>query len=152
MPASKKVRTILAAVVERLATAVRADPRRTAEIERRAGFGQRYLAQLMRGQIALKVEHVYAILEALGLDPMEFWAGVHGVRPQQPQPFAVLIPQAQVPVSQEGEDRRLQGMESRLSRQIHEEIRAALGVKSAKKPRRRRTPAKKGDTKKDDNG
>jgi hypothetical protein len=115
-----------------------------AEIEARAGFGQRYLGQLLRGQITLKLEHVYALLAALGIEPMEFWSAVHGVSPQAQQPFAILIPQAQLTAARKGDDRQDEPLDSRIARQVRDEVRAALAAQAAKKPRKRRPAAKKG--------
>ena len=40
------------------------------QLERMLGQGQGYIASLLKGRITLKVEHVYDIGEALGLEPL----------------------------------------------------------------------------------
>lgn len=43
-------------------------------VERRLGWGEGYVSQLLRGNQDLKVKHVYAILRVIGVSPAEFFA------------------------------------------------------------------------------
>lgn len=56
------------------------------EIERELGFGQSYLNSLLRGRIELKVWHVFALAEFLGLDPLVLFA--RAARPGPPDTAA----------------------------------------------------------------
>lgn len=64
--------------VKRLADFVRLKIRSTGHfqnaVERRLGWGEGYLSQLLRGNQDLKVKHVYAILRAIGVPPAEFFS------------------------------------------------------------------------------
>lgn len=48
------------------------------QVEQRAGMGREYLRQVLRGTLKLRVEHVAAVLEALGIPPIEFYVEVYG--------------------------------------------------------------------------
>lgn len=54
-------------------------PRR--EIEARSGFTRGYLAQLLCGNIDLKLSHLARILAALGKTPARFFGGLYPVPP-----------------------------------------------------------------------
>jgi len=54
-------------------------PRR--EIETRSGFTRGYLAQLLCGNIDLKLSHLAQILAALGKTPARFFGGLYPVHP-----------------------------------------------------------------------
>lgn len=43
------------------------------EIERKLGWSQGYLGSLLRGRIALKVWHVFALSRELGIEPLSFF-------------------------------------------------------------------------------
>jgi transcriptional regulator with XRE-family HTH domain len=48
------------------------------EVEERLGLGKDYLRHVLSGRVDLKLKHVLAILEVLGLDPGPFFADVYG--------------------------------------------------------------------------
>jgi transcriptional regulator with XRE-family HTH domain len=77
--------------VKRLADFVRLKIRSTGHfqnaVERRLGWGEGYLSQLLRGNQDLKVKHVYAILRVIGVPPSEFFsqlAALEAYSPSQP--------------------------------------------------------------------
>lgn len=51
-------------------------------VERELGWGTGYISQILRdGPPALKVDHVLAILKAIGVPTAEFFADLYGLRP-----------------------------------------------------------------------
>jgi transcriptional regulator with XRE-family HTH domain len=48
------------------------------EVEERAGMTRDYLRQVLRGSMKLRMEHVVAILEVIGVPPIEFFVEVYG--------------------------------------------------------------------------
>ena len=48
-----------------------------ASIEKALGREKGYYGHLLAGRIVLSVEHVYAILKALGVDPVAFFLALH---------------------------------------------------------------------------
>lgn len=82
----------VAADVKRLADFVRLKIRSTGHfqnaVERRLGWGEGYLSQLLRGNQDLKVKHVYAILRAIGVPAAEFFsqlAALESYAPPRPE-------------------------------------------------------------------
>jgi transcriptional regulator with XRE-family HTH domain len=53
------------------------------ELERRMGLGQGYLGSLFKGRIQLRVSHVYAISNALGIEPLELF--IRASPPKDPE-------------------------------------------------------------------
>src|SRR5215208_3903616 len=51
-------------------------------VESELGMGVGYLGQLLRGNLDLKVKHVLAVLEVIGVEPAEFFASLYA--PQTP--------------------------------------------------------------------
>jgi transcriptional regulator with XRE-family HTH domain len=43
-------------------------------VERQLGMGEGYLGQLLRGNLDLKVKHVMAVLQVIGMEPEEFFS------------------------------------------------------------------------------
>ena len=68
--------------VQRVSDALREAIRRRKtsqrQIERVLGQGKGYLSQLLGGNVDLKLKHVFAILEVLGLAADEFFFGIYG--------------------------------------------------------------------------
>lgn len=48
-------------------------------LERRAALAPGYLAQILGGNIELKMRHVFSILDALGVQPAQFFRSLHAV-------------------------------------------------------------------------
>ena len=75
-----------AAEVQRLLTALeqlRAAGRFTkANVDKALGREKGYYGHLLAGRIVLTIEHVYAILKALGVDPGAFFGALHPSRSQ----------------------------------------------------------------------
>lgn len=73
------------AEIERILTVLRTSMRilgvTNREIEKRLGVSVGYLSRLFHGSVELKVEHVLAITQAIGLHPAEFF---HLLYPQPP--------------------------------------------------------------------
>jgi transcriptional regulator with XRE-family HTH domain len=44
------------------------------DVERRLGWGEGYVSQILRGRVGFKFQHCFAILAALGIEPREFFA------------------------------------------------------------------------------
>lgn len=53
------------------------------EVERRLHWGKGYISQLLRGSFDLKVKHVYAILEVIGLSPEAFFGELYRLVPAE---------------------------------------------------------------------
>jgi lambda repressor-like predicted transcriptional regulator len=70
--AVEAVRQSLAAAVERSGLSRR-------EIDRRAGWTENYLSQVLRDAADLKVAHVVAVLRAIGVSPAEFFVKIYMV-------------------------------------------------------------------------
>lgn len=51
------------------------------EVDRRLGWAQNATSLLLRGQPRARLDHVYSILQVLGLSPGEFWNSIYGVGP-----------------------------------------------------------------------
>ncbi len=51
------------------------------DVEDRLEMGRDYLSQLFRGSVDLKLKHVMAILDAIGVAPEEFFAAVYALAP-----------------------------------------------------------------------
>ena len=47
-------------------------------VERQLGMGVGYLGQLLRGNVDLKVKHLLGVLEAIGMEPEEFFSSLYG--------------------------------------------------------------------------
>ena len=47
-------------------------------VERRAGWADGYLSQVLNQRVKLRVEHVLAVLAALGVPPSRFFAALFG--------------------------------------------------------------------------
>jgi transcriptional regulator with XRE-family HTH domain len=56
---------------------IQASPLSQCRIEQRAGFSRGYLSQVLAGNLDLKLSHVLAVLEALGVAPGRFFAGLY---------------------------------------------------------------------------
>ncbi len=67
-----------------LRTAIRLLGLSNREIERRLGLTPSYLSRLFGGYIELKVEHVLAIVRAIGLQPSEFFELAYPRRAEPP--------------------------------------------------------------------
>jgi transcriptional regulator with XRE-family HTH domain len=52
-------------------------------VEKELGMGVGYLGQLLRGNLDLKVKHVLAVLEVIGVEPAEFFSSLYP--PQAPR-------------------------------------------------------------------
>ena len=63
-------------ILELLEAAIHKSRRSRRDIERKLGWSQGYLGSLLRGRIALKVWHVFALSRELGLEPMSFFLTV----------------------------------------------------------------------------
>jgi hypothetical protein len=60
-------------------------------VERELGWGTGYMSQILRdGPPALKVGHVLAIVQAIGVTPAEYFAGLYGLEPAPPADPAEL--------------------------------------------------------------
>jgi len=96
--------------VQRVAEALREAIRRRKvlqrQIERVLGQGKGYLSQLLGGNVDLKLKHVFAVLEVLGLAADEFFLGIYGGSYGRSDSVAVK-PQAQ---------RELEELKSRVAR------------------------------------
>ena len=60
-------------ILELLEAAILKSRRSRRDIERKLGWSQGYLSSLLRGRIALKVWHVFALSRELGLEPLSFF-------------------------------------------------------------------------------
>lgn len=69
-------------VLERLADAIRNSQRSRRDIERKLGWSHGYLGCLLKGRIALKVWHVFALARELGVEPLALL--VAAVPPRDP--------------------------------------------------------------------
>jgi len=47
------------------------------EIEERAGMSRGYLSQILGGNVELKLRHLFLVLEALAIEPREFFSQVY---------------------------------------------------------------------------
>lgn len=47
------------------------------ETERRAGMSRGYLSQILGGNVELKLQHLFRVLEALAIEPREFFSQVY---------------------------------------------------------------------------
>jgi transcriptional regulator with XRE-family HTH domain len=65
-------------VSEALREAIRRRKTSQRQIERVLGQGKGYLSQLLGGNVDLKLKHVFAVLEVLGLAADEFFLGIYG--------------------------------------------------------------------------
>lgn len=63
-------------LIELLKEAIAKSGRSMREIERALGWSQGYLGSILRGRIALKVRHVFALARELGLEPLSFFLTV----------------------------------------------------------------------------
>jgi transcriptional regulator with XRE-family HTH domain len=63
----ERMRTVLSALV-------RTSGLKPTAIERQVGVSRGYMTRLLQGRSMLRVEHVLAVLEILGVDPSEFFA------------------------------------------------------------------------------
>lgn len=55
-----------------------------AQAEERAGMPRKYLSRLMNGQVGMKLTHLYDVLEALNVEPRDFFARLGGYQPREP--------------------------------------------------------------------
>lgn len=60
-----------------LRRSIRASPLSQRRIEQHAGFSKGYLSQLLAGNLDLKLRHILGVLEALGIAPGQFFAGLY---------------------------------------------------------------------------
>lgn len=66
-----------------LEESIRTSRRSQREIERTLGLGQGYLSSLFRGRIQLRVSHVYALAQVLGLEPLSLF--LQAAPPKNPE-------------------------------------------------------------------
>src|SRR5215207_455342 len=71
------------AVADHLRLCIQARRITLRSIERQVGMPQGYLGQLLRGNLDLKLKHLLAVLDAIGMEPLEFFASMSG-RPALP--------------------------------------------------------------------
>ena len=71
------------AVADHLRLCIQARRITLRSIERQLGLPQGYLGQLLRGNLDLKLKHLLAVLDAIGMEPLEFFASMSG-RPALP--------------------------------------------------------------------
>ena len=64
------------AVLEKLRWRIQCSALTQRTLERRLGFSKGYLSQVLRGHVDLKINHLLALLEALAVDPGEFFSEV----------------------------------------------------------------------------
>jgi len=67
---------------------VEIDPR---EIEEEMGVAPRFLHRLFNNFVEFKVQHLYAVLDAIGLPAVEFFDLAYPVRSAPPSPLAVRL-------------------------------------------------------------
>ena len=80
---SASVETGNARTIEELKKLVFEESRFSArEVDRRVGWSENYLSQILRGGVELRVAHVLAILDVLGISPLDFWARVFPGQPE----------------------------------------------------------------------
>jgi hypothetical protein len=63
-------------ILKLLEAAIVKSRRSRRDIERKLGWSQGYLGSLLRGRIALKVWHVFALSRELGIEPLSFFLTV----------------------------------------------------------------------------
>lgn len=73
-------------IVDLLRTVVKMSGISVSEIERRMEQSAGYLSRLWSGAIGVKLGHVYEILEAIELDPAEFFRLAYPHDPYEPSP------------------------------------------------------------------
>lgn len=101
-------------VLRLLEAAIHKSRRSRRSIERKLGWSQGYLGSLLRGRIALKVWHVFALSRELGLEPLSLFLTVApprdpswilqqlGIEPLPPTPPAPAPPKTEtVPFDRE---------------------------------------------------
>jgi hypothetical protein len=71
----------IARVLTALRRAIRARGLNFAEMDRRLGWPQSSTSLLLRGTPRARLDHVYSILQVLGLPPGDFWSSVYGAGP-----------------------------------------------------------------------
>lgn len=54
------------------------------EVERRLGWGEGYLSQVLTGKVDLKFHHFFAVLEVLRVSPRDFFAELRGAAALKP--------------------------------------------------------------------
>jgi hypothetical protein len=103
-------------VLRLLTDAIRKSQRSRRAIERDLGWSQGYLGSILRGRIALKVWHVFAISRQLKLEPLSFFVIASpprdpnwileqlGLDPLPPQPAKPEPPKPKTPVDFEALD------------------------------------------------
>jgi transcriptional regulator with XRE-family HTH domain len=95
-------------------------------VERELGWGTGYISQILRdGPPALKVDHVLAILKAIGMPAAEFFADLYGLRPPaaaRPDRSAMRAAVEEVFAGLGDRDRReLEGVRRFVRRLVREE-------------------------------
>jgi len=70
------VREATQAVLARLRWRIQCSSLTQRGLERRLGFSKGYLSQVLRGHVDLKMNHLLALLEVLGVDPGDFFSEV----------------------------------------------------------------------------
>ena len=78
-------------VLDTLKTALRLLGVTNREVESRLEMSHGYLSRILAGAIELRVEHVLAIVEVIGIDPAEFFDLAFPVRPEPPTPRAAAL-------------------------------------------------------------
>ncbi|HEX4955246.1 MAG TPA: helix-turn-helix transcriptional regulator [Thermoanaerobaculia bacterium] len=64
------------------------------EVSRRLRWGPDYVNQLLRGNLDLRLDHVYAVLDTIGVSPGHFFGSLHGDAASQQQYFLTrLLPE-----------------------------------------------------------
>jgi len=74
-------------LVSLLKTLIRFSPTNNREIEKRLGFSGGYLSRLLSGRIEIKIQHVLAILDLIGLHPHEFFSMAFPADRKEPSPL-----------------------------------------------------------------
>lgn len=69
-------RDLEANICSRLRHLIKSKQLSVAEVERRAGWTQGYLADVLGGRKRLRVEHIDAVLEVLSVNPRDFFLAV----------------------------------------------------------------------------
>ena len=63
-------------VLDRLRWRIQCSPLTQRTLERQLSFSKGYLSQVLRGHVDLKIDHLLALLEALEVEPRDFFAEV----------------------------------------------------------------------------
>ncbi len=63
------------------------------DVENRLGMGEKYLGQLLRGAVDLKVKHVAAVLAAIEVSLEDFFAETLGLALREQTPVDLVLPE-----------------------------------------------------------